>query len=163
LQGERVMASLCRLTAIGCLLVVLCADAQVASSPRGVVLPSPRLIHCRSAECSQLWKKDSGDTASYPAQVLTDVVNGEVVGVTAVYDKSVSIEELRSAIETLYPNPEHAIHGPRGSSWRLEAEQLVIQLYGRKDGTILLIYLKVVKAGGASSLVPSAHLIDPTK
>jgi hypothetical protein len=163
LQGGRVMASLCRLIAIWCLLVAFCADAQVGANPRGVVLPSPQLIHCRSAECTQLWKKDSGDTASYPAQVLTDVVNGEVVGVTAVYDKSVSLEELRSAIETLYPNPEHAIHGPSGSSWRVEAEQLVIQLCGWNDGTKWVIYLKIVKGGGVSSLVPSAHIIHPTK
>lgn len=157
------IASLCRFIAIGWLLVAFCADAQVGGSPRGVVLPSPRLIHCRSAECSQLWKNDSGDTASYPAQVLTDVVNGEVVGVTAVYDKSVSLEELRSAIETRYPNLKDAIPSPNGSSWRVEAEQLAIQLYERKDGTKQLIYLKIVKVGGASSLVPSAHIIDPTK
>lgn len=90
-------------------------------------------------------------------------MNGEVVGVTAVYDKSVSMEELRSAIETLYPNPKDAIDGPIGSLWRVEAEQLVIQLHDRKDGTKQLIYLRIVKTGGASSLVPSAHIIDPTK
>lgn len=105
------MASLCRLIAVGCLLVTLCADAQVDRSPRGVVLPSPQLIHCRSVECSQLWNKNGGPTA-YPAQVLTDVVNGEVVGLTAVYDKSISIEELRSAIDELYPSA--AIHGLPG-------------------------------------------------
>ena len=146
---------------VGCLLVSLCAGAQVGDSARKIVLPNPQLIHCRSAECSQLWKKDSGDTASYPAQVLTDVVNGEVVGVTAVYDKSVSMEELRSAIETLYP--KDAIDGPIGSLWRVEAEQLVIQLSDRKGGTKQLIYLKIVKNDGASSLVPSVHIIDPSK
>jgi hypothetical protein len=82
-------------------------------------------------------------------------VNGEVVGVTAVYDKSVSIEELRSAINTLYPKA--AIHGLAGL-WRIEAEQLVVQLSDRRDGTKQLIYLKIVKPGGASSLVPSAHI-----
>jgi hypothetical protein len=107
-----------------------------------------------------LWKKDSGDTASYPAQVLTDVVSGEVVGVTAVYDKSVSGEELRSAIETLYPKA--AIHGLPGL-WRVEAEQLVIQLSVRNDGTKQVIYLKILKKGTDSSLVPSAHITDPTK
>jgi hypothetical protein len=152
------MASLCRLIAIGWLLAVLCADAQVVSSRRGVVLPSPQLIHCRSAECSQLWKKPRGDAAAYPAQVLTDVVHGEVVGLTAVYDKSVSIEELRSAIDELYP--KDAIDG---AMWRVEAEQLVIQLCEWNDGTKWLIYLKIVKNGDASSLVPSAHIIDHTK
>jgi hypothetical protein len=125
------MASLCRLIAIGCLLVAFCADAQIGGTPSAIVLPSPRLIHCRSVECSQLWNKNGGP-AAYPAQVLTDVVNGEVVGLTAVYDKSVSIKELGSAIDTLYPKA--AIHGLQGL-WRVEAEQLAIQLSERKDGT----------------------------
>jgi len=150
------MASLCRLIAVGCLLVTLCVDAQVGGSPRGVVLPSPQLIHCRSVECSQLWNKNGGP-ALYPAQVLTDVVNGEVVGLTAVYDKSVSMEELRSAIDELYPNA--AIHGLTGL-WRVEAEQIAIQLSSRKDGTKQLVYLKFARS--PDSLVPSAH-IDRSK
>ena len=153
------MASLCRLIAIGCLLAASYADAQVGGSPRAVVLPSPQLIHCHSVECSHLWNKN-GRPASYPAQVLTDVVNGEVVGLTAVYDKSVSIEELRSAINTLYPNTE-VIHGPVWV-WRVAAEKLAIQLSDRKDGTKQLIYLKFVKRGD-HDLVPSAHIMDSAK
>jgi hypothetical protein len=56
----------------------------------------PRL-RCHAAGCSQLWKQDSDDgDPVYPAQVLTDFVKGEVVGLTAVYDKSVSTEEIRA-------------------------------------------------------------------
>jgi hypothetical protein len=153
-QGERAMARLCRLTVMGCLLVAFGADAQVGGSRRVVVLPSPHLIHCRSAECSHLWKEDSSDAAAYPAQVLTDVVHGEIVGLTAEYDKSVSSEDLRSAINAFYPSPKEVLDG----LWRFEAEQLVIQLFERSDGTKQLIYLKIVKAGGASSLLPSAHI-----
>jgi hypothetical protein len=81
-----------------CLLASLCGSAQVGGIPRKIVLPNPKLIHCRSAECSQLWQQDAGDRgAAYPAQILTDFVNGEVVGLTAVYDKSVSMDELRAA------------------------------------------------------------------
>lgn len=152
------MTSLCRLIAIGCLLVALCANAQVGGSLRAVVLPSPQLIHCRSVECSELWERNGGP-ADYPAQVLTDIVNGEVVGLTALYGKSVSIEELRSAIHTLYPNAE-VIDGPPWV-WRVKPEQLVIQLSERKDGTKQLIYLKIAR--GYSSLVPSAHINGPTK
>jgi hypothetical protein len=105
-----------------------------------------------------LWKKaPGGDAAAYPSQVLTDVVQGEVVGLTAVFDQSVSKEELRSAIDELYP--KDAIDG---SMWRVDAEQLVIQLSEGNDGTKRLIYLKIVKNGDASSLVPSAHInADP--
>jgi hypothetical protein len=86
-----------------CLLASLCTTVQAEASTRRIVLPNPQLIHCRSANCSQLWKQDSDDGGVvYPAQVLTDFVNGEVVGLTAVYDKSVSAEELRAAIAKLY-------------------------------------------------------------
>jgi hypothetical protein len=87
------------------------------------------------------------------------VVGGEVVGVTAIYDKAVSTEELQSAIDALYPKA--GIHGLPGL-WRVEAEQFVIQLYERKDGTKQLIYLKIMKPGDAG-LVPSAHLYEPTE
>lgn len=101
-----------------------------------------------------MWKQDSGDGGVvYPAQVFTDFVNGEVVGLTAVYDKSISEEEIRSAIDTLYPKAGY--HGLR-DLWRVEAEQLAIQLSGRKDGIKQLIYLKIAKKG--DDLVPSAHI-----
>ena len=73
--------------AVSCLLAILCAYAQAGESTRRIVLPNPQLIHCHSAECSQLWKQDSGDGgAVYPAQIMTDLVNGQIVGFTAVYD-----------------------------------------------------------------------------
>jgi len=81
---------------VGCLLASLCAGAQVGESTHKL-LPNPRLIHCRSMDCSQLWKQDSGDGRTlYPSQVLTDFVDGEVVALTAVYDKSVSTQELQN-------------------------------------------------------------------
>jgi hypothetical protein len=137
---------------IGCMLASLCAGAQVGPGTRKIVLPNPQLIHCRSAECSQLWKQDSGDGGVvYPAQVSTDFVNGEVVGLTAVYDKSVSKNELHAAINTLYEKWERL-----DGLWRVEPERIVIQLAERSDGTKQLIYLKVSQ--GMASLVPSAHI-----
>jgi hypothetical protein len=142
------------IAAVGCLLVSLCAGAQVGDSTRKIVLPNPQLIHCHAAECSQLWKPESGDGgAVYPAQVLTDLVNGEVVGLTAVYDKSVSAAELRSAINTHYG--KWSFLGSPTNLWRVEPEQLAIQLYERNDGTKQLIYLKF---GTFTSHVPSAHI-----
>jgi hypothetical protein len=149
------------IAAFGCVLVSLCAGAQVGGSTRKIVLPSPRLIHCRSVDCSQLWKQDAGDGGVvYPAQVLTDVVDGEIVGLTAVYDKSVSTQELRAAIDALYSKSK-ALQSSKGSDWRVEPEQLVIQLYGRDDGAQQLTYLKFVKYGGLCALVPFAR-IDPS-
>lgn len=137
---------------IGYLLASLCAGAQVGDSTRKIVLPNPQLIHCRSAECSQLWKQDSGDGGVvYPAQVLTDLVNGEVVGLTAVYDKSVSKKELSAAINTLYQ--KWALQGD--GLWRVEPERIVIALSESSDGAKEVIYLKLKPDG---SLVPSAHI-----
>jgi hypothetical protein len=134
------------------LLASLCAGAQVGDSTRKIVLPNPQLIHCRSAECSQLWKQDSGDGGVvYPAQVLTDFVNGEVVGLTAVYDKSISKKELRAAINTLYKKWALQTDG----LWRVEPERIVIQLSEGSDGVKQVIYLKLNADG---SLVPSAHI-----
>jgi hypothetical protein len=141
----------------GCLLASLSAGGQVGDNTRKIILPNPQLIHCHSAECSQLWKQDSGDGgAVYPAQVLTDFVNGEVVGLTAVYDKSVSMQELRAAIDTLYAKSRVAhLDGKLISIWRVGPEQLVVQLADRGDGTKSVIYLKI---GTYGSHVPSAHI-----
>jgi hypothetical protein len=142
------------IAAVGCLLISLCAAAQVGDGTRKIVLPNPQLIHCHSALCSQLWKEDSADGgAVYPAQVLTDLVDGEVVGLTAVYEKSLSSAELRSAIDNLYG--KWALPRAPTALWRVAPEQLVIQLYERTDGTKQVIYLKV---GTFGSHVPSAHI-----
>jgi len=86
-------------------------------------------------------------------------VNGEVVGLTAVYDKSVSKKELQAAINALYE--KSAVHTANGmvidGLWRVESERIVIQLFEYSDGTKRLIYLKVT-SGGMDSLVPSAHI-----
>ncbi len=146
-----------RMAPVACLLISLCAGAQVGNSTRRIVLPNPQLIHCRSAECSQLWKQDSTDGGTvYPAQVLTDFVNGEVVGLTAVYDKSVSTEELRAAVNALYPNAQLRAM----DIWRVEPEQLAISVFDGSNGAKEVIYLKF---GTFASHVPSAHLDCPTK
>jgi hypothetical protein len=138
-----------------CFLASLCAAAQERATTRKIVLPSPSLIHCHSVPCSQLWNKDSGNGADYPAKVLTDFVNGEVVCLTAVYDKSVSTAEIQSAIDALYGNWK-VVQSDKLWLWRIEPEQLSIQLADRDDGTKWLMYLKF----GAT--VPSLH-IEPNR
>ena len=140
------------MAAVGCLLASLCAGAQAGGSTRKVVLPSPQLIHCRAAECSQLWKQDSSDGGIvYPAQVLTDFVNGEIVGLTAVYDKSVTNEEIEAAVIALYGTSTKVLP----NIWRIESEQLVISIFAGRDGAKQITYLKI---GTFASHVPSAHL-----
>ena len=146
--------------AASCVLVVLCAFAQAGKSARRIVLPNPQLIHCDSAECSQLWKQDSGDGRTvYPAQILTDLVNGQVVGLTAVYDKSVSESELRATINALYGKWTFQSDS-RIAIWRVESEQFVISIFDGIDGAKEVTYLKL---GTPGSLVPSAHIADCRK
>lgn len=146
------------MAALGCLLGSLCAGAQVGNSTRKIVLPNPQLVHCRSAECSQLWKQDSSDGATvYPAQVFTDFVNGEVVGLTAVYDKSVSTTELRAAVNALYGKPTFQV---ATDTWRVEPEKLAISISEGGNGAREVTYLKF---GTYASHVPAAHLDCPSK
>jgi hypothetical protein len=137
---------------IGCLFFSsLCASAQTRTHK--IVLPNPQLIHCNSAQCSQLWKEDSSDRdAAYPAQILTDFVNGSIVGLTAVYNKSMSVEAIRTAINDRYAT--WTVKDLNGM-WRVEPERLVIQLTERADGTKQLVYLQI---GNLGSAVPSAHI-----
>lgn len=138
-----------------CLLASLCAVAQEKATTRKIVLPSPSLVHCHAVACSQLWIQDSGNEADYPAKVLTDFANGEVVCLTAVYDKSVSTAEIQSAVDAHY-GKWRAVQSGKLWLWRVEPEQMSIQLAERDDGTKWLMYLKF----GAT--VPSLH-IEPNK
>jgi hypothetical protein len=147
------MRHACRVIA-GCCLLASLSAAQEATT-RKIVLPNPQLIHCRSAECSQLWKNNSGDSpAVYPAQVCTDVVKGEVVGLTAVYDKSVSQAQIRAAIDNVYGKWARLRGGPVWV-WRVESENLAVSIYDGTDGATQITYLKF---GTFQSLVPSAHI-----
>lgn len=139
------------------------ASSQAGSGIHTIVLPNPQLIHCHAAACSQLWKDDpAANGGVYPAQVLTDVVNGEVVGLTAVYDKSVSTTEIRNTIDALYGRWKvvELCSTNRACVWRVGQEQFVIQLTDEKDRT-QLTYLKFAR--NASSLVPSAHILEGNK
>jgi hypothetical protein len=130
--------------------VITDAHAQTSKSTRKIVLPNPHLIHCHTAQCSQLWKEDSPDGGvTYPAQIFTDLVNGSVNGLTAVYDKSVSMEEVRAAINERYGNSAVAIVD---GVWRVEQEQLAISVTKQSDETTQLTYLQF----GARQ--PSAHI-----
>jgi hypothetical protein len=148
------MTAAYRIVAIACLLYSLNAAAQ-QGPVRTIVLPNPQLIHCRSAECSGLWQHGSPTSeVIYPAQVLTDLVDGEVVGLTAVYNKSVSTDELRGAIDKRYRKCFN-LEGKALLAWRIESEQFVISMFDGADGAKEVAYLKF---GTYESHVPPAHI-----
>ena len=138
------------------LLTSLFSAFASGQGARRIILPNPQLIHCREANCSQLWKDQPPvGSAVYPSQVLTDVVNGEIVGLTAIYDKSVSMDEIRAALNAAYGQWRIVdLDTKKMSVWRVEWEQIAIQLANWDDGT-RLIYLKFAKY---PDLVPSAHI-----
>jgi len=127
-----------------------------AGKARKIVLPNPQLIHCRSAQCSKLWKEQSSDEGwVLPAQIRLDTVNDEITGLTAVYEKSVSTQEIRAAIDSVYGKSRMATDSDKLWLWRVEPQQLAIQLAAEKNGENQLIYLKF---GTPASLAPAAHI-----
>jgi hypothetical protein len=149
-----------RIAVAGFLFASLHVAAQVGDKAAKIVLPNPQLIHCRSLTCSQLWKQDASEGRTvYPAQVLTDLVDGEIVGLTAVYDKSVSAQAIQGAIDAIYGDKK-IVQGPKMLVWRAEAEHLAVSLTDEADGTTQLTYLEFATHG---SLIPSAHIFSIPK
>jgi hypothetical protein len=111
----------------------------------GVVLPSPRLIGCKASACSQLWQDISAsENAKYPTQVTIDLDASGISGVMAKYDKSISIEAIRSSIDSRFRAAAYA--GNNNTSvklWRLESEKLAIGLAADDDGVKQVTYLAI--------------------
>lgn len=105
----------------------ICQMAQEGKT--GIVLPNPKLLTCRGADCSQLWQKQSADGAVFPKQLSIDMEQGCVYGMTARYDRSVSVEELTATIDEQYGKwtVPHFDKGPH-RLWRVEPEKFAIQL-----------------------------------
>jgi len=104
---------------------------QLAKEDRGaIILPNPKLLTCRSSDCYQLWSEKSTNTnAVSPRQLIIDADKGCPYGMTAVYEKSVSIDDLSAAIDEHYG--KWAVPGfekPQHRLWRVEPEKLAIQL-----------------------------------
>ena len=101
-----------------------------------IVLPNEKLLSCKSSSCSQLYS-DAGPNDIYPRQVIVDFFgsNGSescVRGVVAIYEKSVSIDDLSAAIDQRYGKWKHA---DMPTLWRVEPQKFVIQLGVTGDRT----------------------------
>ncbi len=112
-------------------LALLLAPFQTAKEQNGgrVVLPNPKLLRCRSSDCSQLWSDNPEADAVLPTQIRVDVDHNCIYGFTALYDKSVSIDAVEAAINERYKNSVYADSANLPVKlWRVEPEQLAIQL-----------------------------------
>jgi hypothetical protein len=102
-----------------------------------IVLPNPKVLRCKSSDCYQMWSENSAKTnAVFPKQVSVDMNQSCLYGMTALYDKSVPLNDIQAAIDERYG--KWAVPGLVNSPlrvWRVEPEKFAIQLAvaSRKD------------------------------
>ena len=138
------------------LTMSLTSYAQVKQETgKNVILPSSKLLKCVSSDCSRIWEDKPPDGNDiYPKQVVVDLLKNDYcpTGVMAHYDKSVSIDVLKAAIDERYGKwamPE--FKASPVMLWRVESEKFVISVStgdkqdeereGLEPGTKTVIYL----------------------
>ena len=93
------------------------------------MLPSPNLMRCAA---TQLWQDEKvGAGTVYPVQVTMDHFDksGCPQGMVAMYDKTVSVEDIKAALDRRYgkgaiwDNSSHRV-----KLWRVESDKFAIQL-----------------------------------
>ena len=116
---------------------------QSPGGPAGkVILPNPKLIGCSASACPPVLSEGTDSRAVYPWQVSLDYTNGSVIGLVALYDEPVSIDDVQAAVNERY-GPWAMAHFRTGPArlWRVESEHFAIQLSKPDSGMVRLIYL----------------------
>jgi hypothetical protein len=106
-----------------------CQTAQ-EEKDKGLVLPNPKLLRCKSADCFQLWVEGPHEeNAVFPKQTRIDMNGDCLYGMTAVYDKSVPLDQVKAAIDERYGKWALAqfVNSPL-KLWRVESERFAISL-----------------------------------
>ena len=118
---------------IAAVFLMLClANYQIAREENAsrLVLPNPKLLRCRSSDCFQLWSEESNEAnAVFPKQLIIDMKQSCLYGMTAVYDKSIPVEEVKAAIDESYG--KWALADSASSAvklWRVTPERFAVQL-----------------------------------
>jgi hypothetical protein len=96
-----------------------------------LVLPNPKLLRCGSSDCFQLWlEKSVQANPVFPKQVVIDMNQGCLYGIRAIYDKSISVDDVKAAIDEQYRKWALPLDDPSGpvKLWRVEPEKFAIQL-----------------------------------
>ena len=113
-------------------LTLISSGQNSERAERQIVLPNPKLLRCQSYDCAQLWQATAhGPTGIYPKQVVVDLFSNTPcpLGVMAHYDKSISLDELKSAIDARYGEWAFANNKTAAVKlWRVEPENFAIQL-----------------------------------
>jgi len=125
-----------RFIAAALLIAGFTSYAQIKHEPgKHVVLPNPKLLRCVSSHCAQLWRDKVPDANDiYPKQVVVDLFDNSPcpLGVMARYDKSVSMDDLKAAIDEHYGQWALANNDTAPVKlWRVKTEKFAIQLARR--------------------------------
>jgi len=112
------------------MLGLACSRTAIGENSKRIVLPNPRLLRCNYSDCYQMWlEKTFGANGVFPKQFSVDMNGNCLYGMTALYDKSVPIEDITAAIDEQYG--KWAISEPEKlplKLWRVEPEKFAIQL-----------------------------------
>jgi hypothetical protein len=76
-----------------------------------------------------LWSEAIEQKAIFPKQLIVDMDQGCIYGMTALYDKSVPLDQIRSAIDDLYR--QWSVNDLGNSNlhiWRVDPQKFVVQL-----------------------------------
>lgn len=145
-------------------LTLALANPQTAQEEKRkqLLLPHPKLLRCKSADCFQLWSESPTETnAVFPKQLIIDMNQDCLYGMTALYDKSIRLEDVKAAIDERYGKWALAqfVNSPM-KLWRVEPEKFAISLSvaGKKDekmkigeaGTKRAIYITFSGASGCN-------------
>lgn len=95
-----------------------------------LILPNANLLRCNSSDCFRLWPDATEQKGVFPKQMTIDMDHGCVYGMTALYDKSISFDQVNAAINDRY----RQWFSTDGSSpalhlWRVEPQKFAIQLH----------------------------------
>ena len=108
-----------------------CQAAKEENKSR-LVLPNPKLLGCKSSDCFTLWLDRSTEAnAVFPKQVIIDMNQNCLYGMTALYDKSIPIRDVKAAIDERYGEwvlPDNNDPAVPVKLWRVEPEKFAIQL-----------------------------------
>jgi hypothetical protein len=139
-------------------------NSQMAEEKKSerVVLPNPHLLRCKSSDCFQLWPANTAQqNAIFPKQFSVDMNQDCLYGMTATYDKTVSLEAVKESIDAEFG--KWALKSPL-KLWRVEPEKFAIQLsvtdkkeekaHIAEEGTKQVIYIAF---GGRSACSVAAQ------
>jgi hypothetical protein len=115
-----------------------CGRAKHENASR-IVLPNSKLLGCSSSACFQLWQGDLAQAnAIYPRQVTIDIFGNDRCprGISALYEKSVSTDEIKAALDQRYGKWALADFATSSVKlWRVQPEKFAISLTITDDRT----------------------------